>query len=207
VTVPDHVYEGIVHLIAAQSGWTDEASDEYAAALADCTHRDAFLEAITGPNGIIRTWPELWRPPVSAILEAYHAELARRHPALPRTNVHCDGNGWLPDADGGYRPCARCNPAWHDVWLDRGRWDEAVARSVTAAARLEHLDVGVDVTRGVLRWVGSPPPRCGRAPELPARHDGALARLQAGYAAQCAEQGRTGNLTAALAGLGRERPA
>lgn len=173
----DHIFQGLGHLIPVTNGWTNEAVDEYVAKLADCTDTKAFAAAC---DHLGSTWDQLHRPPVSAIREAYRAELAKR-PAVVG-GAQCDGSGWTREN----HPCPRCSPALHDAWSDPGKW-----AMYLDGAGLDELDVGVERVKGVLRYASPRPiPKCSSAQEVPAKPDAGRARLMAGYEAECKQQGR-----------------
>lgn len=90
MTPPEHIYEGLGHLVAATPGWTNElandAVDEYARLLtkAGCLRRECFLEAI---DLVATTWQSLARPTPEAIIAAYQAQVAK----LPAVEARTDG--------------------------------------------------------------------------------------------------------------------
>ena len=73
------------YLVGATTGWNDEAVIVYIDEISKHTDPQAMETAL---RQIVRTWKEARRPPVAVILDAYRAELSRKHSAkaLPPSN-------------------------------------------------------------------------------------------------------------------------
>ena len=69
------VMEAIGVLTGTTTGWTDEAVLNYCRDLSDLDDRDVLMAVVTG---LVRTWGEARRPPLSEIRAAYGRELDRK---------------------------------------------------------------------------------------------------------------------------------
>lgn len=80
----EHATIIVGHLVAATTGWTDEAVVAYVAEIERLEHVEIAGEAA---QETIRTWTETRRPPIAVVLNNYRQRLARRElPALNRAN-------------------------------------------------------------------------------------------------------------------------
>ena len=66
------------YLVGATTGWNDEAVIVYIDEVSKHTDPQAMESAL---RQIVRTWKEARRPPVAVILDAYRAELSKKHSA------------------------------------------------------------------------------------------------------------------------------
>lgn len=71
----EHATIIVGHLVAATTGWNDEAVVAYVAEVERLDHVDAAGEAV---QQLIRTWTETRRPPIAVLLNHYRQVLARR---------------------------------------------------------------------------------------------------------------------------------
>ena len=71
----DHATMIVGHLVAATTGWNDEAVVAYVAEIERLDHVDAAGEAA---QQLIRSWTETRRPPIAVLLNHYRQVLARR---------------------------------------------------------------------------------------------------------------------------------
>jgi hypothetical protein len=179
----EKLMEGLGHLVAGTTGWTDDAVGEYADQLRDLGDGESFVAAC---SSIARGWSELRRPPIETILESYDREHQLRGRAIDPGRIHCDGSGWLPAGCDDFKPCPRCNVALAAIFDDPAKL--ALWRTGTV---VEQLDVGVERVNGRVRYVdGYRPPTCRPADEISSNVEQARRVAWRSYEAHCREAGR-----------------
>jgi hypothetical protein len=165
---PDDAMEVLGPLIAFTPGpWDDAVVEMWGRRLEELPHVHAGEAARVAATKLCDDWGQMFRPTWEAFIARYDEALAGFPVrAIARSNVHCDGTGWIEHADG-YRPCPRCNDIIAAVYRDPdklARWRNGTG--------LHLLDVGMEMKKGLLkRTDGAEPVTCEPWPEEPAPID------------------------------------
>lgn len=183
----EQAFEAVGVLVGSTPGpWSDDVVEVWVKAFMDLGEPEPLLAAC---RGVSMHHDSGYRPNLSAVIDRYNETVQwRRRSALPDGMVHCDGSGWVPSGVG-MRPCPRCSPALSAVFRDPDEYEQW-AKGVG----LHRLGVGVELVRGQMRWVGSPPPRCHVAvddgPVLVLDPRRGMALAHAAYVEERSAQGR-----------------